>query len=112
MALRIGNKEIIKQETLLIPQNEQATIPLSFGGSDVTVGVSFLDDDSGKPDIKFSNNNNQMNLIFVNWNNTIGISTQVPIDIAQNEHGHGLSIMAASWRVGQANKIDLQFMVG
>lgn len=112
MALRVGNKDVIKQQTILIPQNERAEIPGSFGGSNVTVGVSFSDDESGKADIRFSNENNRMNLTFINWNNTIGVSTQTPVNIATNEHGHALSIMAASWRVGEANKLDLQFMVG
>lgn len=111
MALRIGNKEVIKQETLLIPQNERATIPVSFGGSDVTVEISFSDDQSGKPDIRFSNENNAIDLTFLNWSNVVGTSTQAPIDIARNEHGHALSIMAANWRVGEANRLDLQFMV-
>ena len=37
MALRVGNKDVIKQQTILIPQNERAEIPVSFGGSNVTV---------------------------------------------------------------------------
>lgn len=110
MALRIGNKEVIKQETILIPQGERADIPLSFGG-DIIVGISYSDDESGQQDIRLSNEGGRMNLILVNWSNGIGTATQAPIDLASNDQGHVLSIMATNYRVGNMNKIDLQFMV-
>jgi hypothetical protein len=112
MALRVGNREVIKQDTLLIPQGEMAVIPVSFGGSDIEVTISYQDDQSGKQDILLSNDNNRMNLVLQNWNNAVGTGMRAPFDLARNEHGHFLSIMIANWRISDMNKVDLQFMVG
>ena len=112
MPVSIGNRAVICAHSLIVPQGESAEIPFSHDGTNATVVISFSDDASGKSDIQFSLAENKMRLNFVNWANAVGTSTQEPVYIANLENKHALSIMAANWRVGNANSLSIQLMIG
>lgn len=112
MSVSVGNRTVVCAHSLVVPQGESAEIPFSHEGTSTTVVISFSDDASGKPDIQFSLSENKMLLKFINWANTVGTSTQEPVYIANIEDKYALSIMAANWRVGNANSLSIQLMIG
>lgn len=112
MTMRIENREVVKQVTLLIPENETATFTVSLGGPDTTIGISYSDEENKDQAINLNNNNGIMNLIFVNWNNSLGTTTKRPVDIVTNDQGRTLSFMAVSRRLAGTNEISLQIMIG
>ncbi len=112
MSVSVGNRVVVCAHSLIVPQGESAEIPFNHDGTSATVVISFSEDASGKSDIQFSLAENKMRLNFINWANVVGTSTQEPVYIANIEDKHALSIMAANWRVGNANSLSIQLMVG
>ena len=90
MALRIGNKEVIKKETILIAQGDQATFDMALGGDALNVVISVSQDPNKGPDVSGQVNNGTISLEFINWGDAVGVAAQDPIKIADTQNGRAL----------------------
>lgn len=112
MALRIGKKEVIKQETILIGHGDSATFDMMLGGQALNVEISVSKDESNSPGFNGAVNNGTVSLNFVNWGDAIGVASQEPIKIADTQNGRALWLLAMGKGVDKTVMLNLQFMIG
>lgn len=113
---RIGNWEIFHSETLLLLENQQATLILTPDASEpLKLNVKFEVRDEPerkeKSYVSISGKNNEGGFLFVNWDSPVGALTSEPLVFAKSDQGNTIAAMCHSQRIGKAHKIFMQFMV-
>lgn len=115
--MKVGNYDIVRSYSVICTGTDTTEIPLEIPGLTLTVRIRFdySKNSETKRDASLTINdagNNIADLTFINWENSLGTATKVPVQLAITDNGKGeLAFMAAHWLIGQSsNKFDIQFM--
>lgn len=112
MALRIGNKEVIKQKSFLITHGDQAKFDITLGGEALKVEVLVSQNQGKGPNFSGKVSNSTISLEFINWGDAVGVAMQEPVKVADTQNGRALWLLAMGKGVEKTVRLDLQFMIG
>jgi hypothetical protein len=108
--VKIGGRSLLAAHSLLIPKNERATIDLDIYGWKLQVGVYF-DESAQVQEVQIKPVSEAgVDVIFKNWSNSLGTALVEPGALARLAAGGWLEFMASNYRIGETNKLDIQFL--
>lgn len=103
----IGNKKLVFSQSLLIEKNEKTSLEIKDFNFKINI---FFEDEHEESQIKFKKvQDHELDIIFKKWNSKFGIALQEPAVIARAEDGEELKFLALNVRVGNINKLEIQF---
>ena len=110
---KVGALEILFKTRLLLPIEEIAVIKFPIGETVVVLQIQFSDEtsDDKKSEIQILGDGNNALIKFINWNNSLGTTTNEPAQFANTGDGKKIKFFASSHRNGLMNQLDLQFML-
>ena len=111
--MEIGNRKVVYSCSLIIPEGETALVEFSIGSWKIKIRINFENDlQTNESTINVGEEMNGESLItFSNWKNPVGTATIKPVVIGQTDTNQQLLMMAASWLIGNVNKLDLHFLL-
>ena len=107
---RIGTNQLITSVTLLIPEGEDATIPVMIGNWQFDLTVKF-DNSKDTQGITIEPSGNGAKVTFQKWDNGIGTALKQPGKLADLSDGRLLLFMACNYSIGGTNRLDLQLLL-
>lgn len=114
--LNIGEREIIHTVTLILKGSEVGKISFDVGGAPVAIEVGFISSEpaseASEPTLSIETETGMPVINFINWSNILGTSTSAPIRLGRLGGQREFSFMATHWRIGDTNKLDIQFALG
>lgn len=123
MKNKIGKYQIVDFTTLLIPEREKATFEFEMNGETQTFSLLFLRDekvpkDEGQdkeetrtPSIEFSGTENELDLVFKNWDSPFGMHNDEPMEVGSGEDGTTVYILSNITRIGHIYRAEIQTML-
>lgn len=115
MRIQIDGTSVEHHASILLRDREVASIPVPFDGWDLTVKLEVINGDGGgssqnaSVDI-FAESKNVARITLKNWDSPIGTSLNAPQLLGVSNNNRIMYyFIVAHWRVGQLNKIDIQF---
>ena len=102
----------------MVPEGEKAVLAFDYNGDKQEFTIRFLEESSrpseGKvSQIRFSGEDDKLNLTFVNFNSAIGMSSgKEVIEVGTSDNGETISILAYVVKSGGVYKVDIQTMSG
>ncbi len=109
--MKIGNKTIVANYSLIIPQDEIAEIQLNVNNWILNISIEFQNVEKAQPEIAFNTrDNNNLTMIFKNWKNSLGMSLKVPAELGET-NGKKLFFLPLVYCVGETYKLDLEFLL-
>lgn len=109
--ITIGGRELLKSLTVLIPVGETAHLQLDLAGWAASVTVEF-EDQMASQGVRVVSTSNGARITFDKWDNGLGTALVEPQRFAVLSTGDVIEFMAANYRIGGANRLDLQFTKG
>lgn len=114
--MKIGNKQIIVSETMLVPDGDLVEIDASISKNEVlkliVKCVNAEGSNEQKPIIRHEQVGDKLQLTFENFNSALGQITSSPTLFANSSLGEPITYFAAVYRWPAATKIELQIMLG
>lgn len=115
MRIQIDGTSVEHHASILLRDREVASLPVPFDGWDLTVKLEVINDDGGGSSQNASVDilaeaKNLARITLKNWDSPIGTALNAPqlLGVSNNNRIRYYFIVA-HWRVGQLNKIDIQF---
>lgn len=119
--IKVGDRVVFQMITLFLPKGESATLELRPDNDDdiLLVEIKFEDDeisDEAKEKKSASFNihgvGNKGVITFRNWTSAFGSSVARPVYFATSDKGERISFLMNAVKLGDAHKIEIQFMKG
>lgn len=109
--IKVGGKEVVFKATLLIPEDEKAEIEIT-DVIQTKIIISF-ENNGGAESIKPVpwKDGTGVELIFKNWNQSLGTSLNTHVTFAQLKSGSKLQIIATNYKIGKVNNLDIQLVI-
>lgn len=111
----VGNLEVVDSANLLVPNGETVAVSFAVWGITVNARIEFevTDDKEKRSELRVHANSNDDGVLitFSNWDNSLGIATKAPVEIARLNENQVLYLMAANYCIGDTNKLDINFLV-
>lgn len=108
--VKIGNREMIASHSLIIPKDETAVIDLEALGNKLALSIKFVEEEESRSVRVTATSKVAADMIFVNWNNSIGMSLKAPVALLDVE-GDKVFFMAANYRIEDTNHFHIQFLL-
>jgi hypothetical protein len=110
--MRVGNREVVQTVTLLVPDGESAWVALPIKGWTLKLEIVLKKDTAtAEAGISVDALGDHGRLTLINWNNVLGTSTKVPIQLATLSNGQRVVAMIWHAQTGVTGKLDVQFML-
>ena len=116
--MKVGTREVVYTATVLIPSREEAWLEFSVGGWLVKLNLLLVaeeakpGDATPTPRLSIEAVDDHARLVLYNWSNALGTATSEPVEMGRASNGQVLSVMVWHVRTGEADRIDLQFLLG
>lgn len=115
--ITVGGRRVISTDTIFIPLNESATVELSPEADDnhIYLTINFIetdDNEKNQPTYSISGVGHHGTLTLTNWTKPFGSNVTKPIFFASTDTGRHISCIFSASKVGEAYRIDIQFMIG
>ena len=111
--MHIGPNLILHSATLVIPDNEKASVEFTVGA--LTLKTLFSFDNSARDEdemrITVEAIDDVANITFFGWNNPLGTGLKEPATLANISTGQKVLFILAHHRVGEINKLDVNFLL-
>jgi hypothetical protein len=111
--ISIGRWKLVESISLLIPRGNTATLSVAPGLGRLNLRIRFegesTDRDQLGVDIK-SAPDGFGEITFNNWTNVLGTAMNEPASLGRSRAGEPILFLAAHWRIGLLDKIDLQIL--
>lgn len=109
----IGKWRVVESFNLIIPQNKTASLSISPILGQLNLRIKFEGESTERDllgvDIKVAPDGFG-EITFKNWTNVLGTSMNEPASIGRSSAGKQILFLAAHWRIGLINKLDLQIL--
>lgn len=115
MRIKIDGTSVEHHASILLREREVASLPVPFDGWDLTVKLEVINGDGGGSSENASvdivaEDKGVAKITLINWDSPIGTSLNAPQLLGiSNDNKLRYYFIIAHWRVGQLNKIDIQF---
>lgn len=111
--MKIGDKNIIISETLLIPDGEVAEISYEIAEGDLlTIKISFTEDpEISEQSMEYEFRESEFIFKFKNFKDPLGTSNRQPIHFANSNAGEAISFLAVCRKLTGLSQILLQVML-
>ena len=112
--MKIGARKIVHTATLIVPKNERAVVEFSVGDWHIELHIVFVTDklDSNDGAMSIEVIDGKPHLKLSNWKNSLGTATVRPVELGRTREGEPLTFMLSHWLIGEAQKLDIQFLLG
>jgi hypothetical protein len=111
--MKIGNRTVILQQTLLVPDRLEASFASSINGIDYTFVLQFTPEmakPDDKPTVKWVGVGNVVRIEFVGWVNPLGTTFGEPQKLGSIAGFGDLFCNVFHQHVGTLNRIDFQVL--
>jgi len=111
--LKIGDKEVVMTQTMVIPDGETAFFDFSINSEPIQISIVF--ETNNVPDserkINWKLEDGILRMTFIGWRNSLGTSLIHPAKIGElNGQPFGFNLM--HFLVGTVNLVTFQFYIG
>jgi len=112
MKIKIGNKEIIHADSLIMKDTEEAWFELTYNNELIKINIKLIKDKNNPMQVasRFTPHDDYAVLELKNWDGQLGMSLQNPIAFWEADN-YRLSLMVFGHKVVDTLKLDLQISV-
>lgn len=116
--IKIGDRVVIGEASIIIPDGEVAVISYKFDESDdVTFSLAFSDlpeseEDEKSPYVNITGSGDRSSFVFRNFNSATGHTLGSPIVFATSDAGENISFLATVYKYKRSRRITYQVMLG
>jgi hypothetical protein len=110
--IKIENRTVVFNETLIIPKNESATIETEINGTKVIFEIRFTPaSEPGKSKVSWTAIENSIQMTFDGWISTLGTAINHPTKIGEL-NSVPLGFIATHQRIGETDILHFQILMG
>lgn len=112
MRIKIGDSEVFQTVSLLLLDGANAEFELENSGSRLNAEV-FVANDGGSQSLEVTGDKpNTVTITFRNWGSPLGMALNRAQKFGTTaDNKFQLLLLAAVWKVGSLNRIEMQFML-
>lgn len=112
--IKIGNDTVIDTFSLIIPNDVTTSIPITVEEWSFNLNIIFPSEEleDSEAVVQFDEVDGNALLKFYNWNNTLGTTFLIPMELGKTESGRVISVAVYHWKKGKINKLDMQLLLG
>ena len=112
-AMHIGGREVVHSSSLVIPEGEDASFEFLVGAWRIKIRVDFdtTDDTKKEAEIRLEPSGDELQITFLNWDNSLGMATTEPVQLGRSSTGQSVFLMAAHHKIGVVNKLDINCLL-
>lgn len=114
----VNGNEVISFASMLLPEGQQGIVEFIHEGDVQRFSIEFktdkslIDDETNTRQLRFQGEENQLSIVFVNWDSPLGIANSEAIEVGVTDQGRPIFILAYASKAGSVYRVDLQTMVG
>lgn len=102
--IRIGDAELVRSYSLLIPQDRVARIAVQIRGWSFSLEIKFENAGSEEPRVQYARKRDDaVTLTLLNWNAPLGVALSSPLEIAHLADGSTIYLLASNQAIGATN---------
>lgn len=111
-SVSIGQAELVRSYSLLIPQDDVARISAQIRGWAFSLEIKFENVEGEEPRLQLAaRRDDAVTLVFLNWNSRFGISLTTPLEIAYLRDESKILLLATNQAFGGMNRLELQLLL-